>query len=58
MRDGREAAEYGAEIRRLVRYLGVGNGNMQVRSLAVFSRTCIHFSVLRTMCVTGRIYEM
>uniref|UniRef100_A0ACD5U9L1 Uncharacterized protein n=1 Tax=Avena sativa TaxID=4498 RepID=A0ACD5U9L1_AVESA len=33
MRTGIEAAEYGAEMQRLVRYLGVGNGNMQEGSL-------------------------
>ncbi|KAM3366575.1 hypothetical protein ACQJBY_015772 [Aegilops geniculata] len=33
MRTGIEAAEYGAEIQRVVRYLGVGNGNMQEGSL-------------------------
>ncbi|KAK6914177.1 Aspartyl/Glutamyl-tRNA(Gln) amidotransferase, subunit B/E, catalytic [Dillenia turbinata] len=33
MRSGIEAAEYGAEIQRLVRYLGVSNGNMQEGSL-------------------------
>ncbi|CAM0873781.1 unnamed protein product [Alopecurus aequalis] len=33
MRTGTEAAEYGAEIQRVVRYLGVGNGNMQEGSL-------------------------
>jgi hypothetical protein len=33
MRTGIEAAEYGAEVQRLVRYLGVGNGNMQEGSL-------------------------
>lgn len=33
MRSGLEAAEYAAEIRRLVRYLGVSNGNMQEGSL-------------------------
>lgn len=33
MRSGLEAAEYAAEIQRLVRYLGVGNGNMQEGSL-------------------------
>ncbi|XBI45062.1 hypothetical protein VPH35_109610 [Triticum aestivum] len=33
MRTGIEAAEYGAEIQRLVRYLGVGNGNMDEGSL-------------------------
>ncbi|KAH9617053.1 hypothetical protein KSS87_010701 [Heliosperma pusillum] len=33
MRTGIEAAEYGAEIQRLVRYLGVSNGNMQEGSL-------------------------
>ncbi|KAL8162822.1 hypothetical protein V2J09_014311 [Rumex salicifolius] len=33
MRTGIEAAEYGAEMQRLVRYLGVSNGNMQEGSL-------------------------
>lgn len=33
MRNGIEAAEYAAELQRLVRYLGVGNGNMQEGSL-------------------------
>ena len=33
MRTGTEAAEYGAEIQRVVRYLGVSNGNMQEGSL-------------------------
>ncbi|XP_058094975.1 glutamyl-tRNA(Gln) amidotransferase subunit B, chloroplastic/mitochondrial-like isoform X2 [Magnolia sinica] len=33
MRSGLEAAEYAAEIQRLVRYLGVSNGNMQEGSL-------------------------
>lgn len=33
MRSGIEAAEYGAELQRLVRYLGVTNGNMQEGSL-------------------------
>ncbi|KAK1308023.1 hypothetical protein QJS10_CPA09g01932 [Acorus calamus] len=33
MRSGVEAAEYAAEIQRLVRYLGVSNGNMQEGSL-------------------------
>jgi aspartyl-tRNA(Asn)/glutamyl-tRNA(Gln) amidotransferase subunit B len=33
MRTGIEAAEYGAEIQRVIRYLGVGNGNMQEGSL-------------------------
>lgn len=33
MRNGIEAAEYGAELQRLVRYLGVSNGNMQEGSL-------------------------
>ena len=32
-RSGKEAAEYGAELRRLVRTLGVGNGNMQEGSM-------------------------
>lgn len=33
MRTGIEAAEYAAELQRMVRYLGVGNGNMQEGSL-------------------------
>ncbi|XP_048497447.1 glutamyl-tRNA(Gln) amidotransferase subunit B, chloroplastic/mitochondrial isoform X4 [Beta vulgaris subsp. vulgaris] len=33
MRSGIEAAEYGAELQRMVRYLGVSNGNMQEGSL-------------------------
>ncbi|GAY46598.1 hypothetical protein CUMW_098310 [Citrus unshiu] len=33
MRTGLEAAEYAAELQRLVRYLGVSNGNMQEGSL-------------------------
>ena len=30
LRTGAEAAAYGAEIRRIVRFIGAGNGNMQV----------------------------
>jgi aspartyl-tRNA(Asn)/glutamyl-tRNA(Gln) amidotransferase subunit B len=33
IRSGQEAAEYAQEIRRIIRYLGVGNGNMQEGSL-------------------------
>ncbi|WP_320663523.1 Asp-tRNA(Asn)/Glu-tRNA(Gln) amidotransferase subunit GatB [Prochlorococcus sp. MIT 1223] len=33
LRTGREASEYAAEIRRIVRYLGVSDGNMQEGSL-------------------------
>ena len=33
LRSGQEAAEYAQEIRRLVRYLGISNGNMQEGSL-------------------------
>ncbi|KAG6511957.1 hypothetical protein ZIOFF_030044 [Zingiber officinale] len=33
MRSGLEAAEYAAEIQRLVRFLGISNGNMQEGSL-------------------------
>lgn len=33
MRSGIEAAEYAAELQRVVRYLGVSNGNMQEGSL-------------------------
>ncbi|MBR8831182.1 MAG: Aspartyl/glutamyl-tRNA(Asn/Gln) amidotransferase subunit B [Chroococcopsis gigantea SAG 12.99] len=33
LRTGQEAAEYAQELRRLVRYLGIGDGNMQEGSL-------------------------
>jgi aspartyl-tRNA(Asn)/glutamyl-tRNA(Gln) amidotransferase subunit B len=33
LRSGQEAAEYAQELRRLVRYLGIGDGNMQEGSL-------------------------
>lgn len=33
LRSGEEAAEYAQELRRIVRYLGVGDGNMQEGSL-------------------------
>jgi len=33
LRSGAEAAEYGQELRRIVRYIGVGDGNMQEGSL-------------------------
>ncbi|CAM6090010.1 unnamed protein product [Calypogeia fissa] len=33
MRTGLEAAEYAAELQRTVRYLGIGNGNMQEGSM-------------------------
>ena len=33
MRSGAEAAEYAAEVQRIVRYLGVGNANMEEGSL-------------------------
>ena len=33
LRTGREAAEYAAEVRRIMRYLGVSDGNMQEGSL-------------------------
>lgn len=33
IRSGREAAEYGQEIRRIVRYLGICDGNMQEGSM-------------------------
>lgn len=33
MRNGIEAAEYAGELQRMVRYLGVSNGNMQEGSL-------------------------
>ncbi|ABX07986.1 Asp-tRNA(Asn)/Glu-tRNA(Gln) amidotransferase subunit GatB [Prochlorococcus marinus] len=43
LRTGREAAEYAAEIRRIVRYLGVSDGNMQEGSL----RCDVNISVRR-----------
>lgn len=33
MRTGVEAAEYAAEMQRLVRYMGISNGNMQEGSM-------------------------
>ncbi|NES87272.1 MAG: Asp-tRNA(Asn)/Glu-tRNA(Gln) amidotransferase subunit GatB, partial [Moorea sp. SIO2B7] len=33
LRSGQEAAEYAQELRRIVRYLGIGDGNMQEGSL-------------------------
>jgi hypothetical protein len=30
MRSGRDAALYGAELRRIMRFLGISDGNMQV----------------------------
>jgi Asp-tRNA(Asn)/Glu-tRNA(Gln) amidotransferase B subunit len=33
MRTGLEAAEYAAELQRMVRYLGISNGNMQEGSM-------------------------
>lgn len=33
MRTGIEAAEYAAELQRVVRYVGISNGNMQEGSL-------------------------
>ncbi|WP_320675767.1 Asp-tRNA(Asn)/Glu-tRNA(Gln) amidotransferase subunit GatB [Prochlorococcus sp. MIT 1300] len=43
LRTGREAAEYASEIRRIVRYLGVSDGNMQEGSL----RCDVNISVRR-----------
>ena len=43
LRTGREAAEYAAEIRRIVRYFGVSDGNMQEGSL----RCDVNISVRR-----------
>ena len=43
IRSGREASEYAAEIRRIVRYLGVSDGNMQEGSL----RCDVNISVRR-----------
>ena len=43
LRTGREAAEYAAEIRRIMRYLGVSDGNMQEGSL----RCDVNISVRR-----------
>jgi aspartyl-tRNA(Asn)/glutamyl-tRNA(Gln) amidotransferase subunit B len=33
MRSGQEAAEYAQELRRIMRYIGVSDGNMQEGSL-------------------------
>ncbi len=43
LRTGREASEYAAELRRIVRYLGVSDGNMQEGSL----RCDVNISVRR-----------
>ncbi|AAP99098.1 MULTISPECIES: Asp-tRNA(Asn)/Glu-tRNA(Gln) amidotransferase subunit GatB [Prochlorococcus] len=43
LRSGREASEYASEIRRIVRYLGVSDGNMQEGSL----RCDVNISVRR-----------
>lgn len=43
LRSGREAAEYASEIRRIMRYLGVSDGNMQEGSL----RCDVNISVRR-----------
>ena len=43
LRTGREAAEYAAEVRRIMRYLGVSDGNMQEGSL----RCDVNISVRR-----------
>jgi aspartyl-tRNA(Asn)/glutamyl-tRNA(Gln) amidotransferase subunit B len=43
LRSGREAAEYAAELRRIMRYLGVSDGNMQEGSL----RCDVNISVRR-----------
>ena len=37
LRSGVEAAAYGAELRRIVTFLGISNGNMQVLTVAVHS---------------------
>nr|GMD17810.1 glutamyl-tRNA(Gln) amidotransferase subunit B, chloroplastic/mitochondrial isoform X1 [Ipomoea batatas] len=42
MRTGIEAAEYAAELQRLVRYLGVSNGNMQEGSLRCDVNISVH----------------
>ncbi len=44
LRTGREASEYASEIRRIVRYLGVSDGNMQEGSL----RCDVNISVRRS----------
>lgn len=40
LRSGAEAAAYGAELRKVVTFLGISNGNMQVFSAAFMS--CSH----------------
>lgn len=40
LRSGAEAAAYGAELRKVVTFLGISNGNMQVESLC--SHTQLH----------------
>ena len=45
LRTGREAAEYASEIRRIMRYLGVSDGNMQEGSL----RCGVNISVINVL---------
>ena len=47
MASGAAAAAYGAEIRRIVRFLGISDGNMQVRRHAIQAGAC----PARTPCV-------
>ena len=44
LRTGAEAAAYGAEIRRIVRFIGAGNGNMQV-CCRLQTRTHVHILI-------------
>ena len=41
LRTGREAAEYASEIRRIMRYLGFSDGNMQEVSLRCDVNNCV-----------------
>ncbi len=41
LRTGHEAAEYAAEIGRIIRYLGVSDGNMQEGSLHDDLNICV-----------------
>ena len=53
MRSGVEAAAYGAELRRVVTFLGISNGNMQVRTGSLWGL----LSVLWTRAATEGVVE-
>ena len=54
MRSGQEAAEYAQELRRIVRYLGVSDGNMQEGSLRCDVNISVRPSGAREIWHQGR----